>query len=137
MLMALGPVVFDRVANLLEFGSDSEVVFAKHDVIGAGPIYEATGGDGGSIQLSGVIKPEHFGVNGALATLEAAQASQIPLPLMRGDFRPIGWVLIQKLNRRDNELNGFGLGREITFDITLIKVGSPASSFAPSILSLF
>jgi uncharacterized protein len=137
MLMALGPVVFDVVANLSETELAIDAAFAKHDVVGANPVYEAMGGDGASVTLTGVIHPEVFGVNGALARLEAAEAAQMPLPLMRGTFEPLGWVIIQKLNRSDRSLNPYGLGREVNFTVTLLRVGTPALSLAPGILGLF
>lgn len=137
MLMVLGPVVFDLVANLSETDLDVQAAFAKHDVVDADPTYEAVGGDGSTVTLAGVIHPEHFGLNGALAKLEAAQAAQTPLPLMRGTFEPLGWVVIQKLNRKDTSLDGFGRGREINFTVSLLRVGTPAAAMAPSILRLF
>ena len=137
MLMALGPVIFDRVSNLQETDASFEAAYAKHDVIGADPVYEAMGGEGATITLSGIIHPEHFGVNGAVAAMEQAQAAQIPLPLMRGDLTPIGWVIITKLTRADRNLNAFGTGREIDFTVSLTRVGSPATSLASTILGLF
>lgn len=137
MLMALGPVVFDYVSNITETNQESGAAFARHDVVGGSPIYEAVGADEATFTLSGIIHPEHFGVNGALARLESAEAAQTPLPLMRGDFRPVGWVVISKLQRADRSLNQFGVGREIDFTVSLIRIGSPSMSLAPSILGLF
>lgn len=136
-LMALGPVLFDRVNNLSETEFESEAAFAKHDVVGGDPVYEAMGGEGARFTLTGIIHPEHFGVNGALARLESAQAAQTPLPLMRGDFVPVGWVVIEKLNRADKSLGFFGMGREIDFTVNLIRVSRPGLSLARMILSLF
>lgn len=142
MLMTLGPVVFDMVSNLTETDSSIDSAFAKHDVIGADPIYEAVGGDGGEVTLVGVIHPEFTGVNGTLAALEAAQAEQMPLPLMRGDYVPLGWFVIRNLKRTDTSLNESGVGREITFNVSLIRTAGPSAGFsvaglAESILGLF
>jgi len=138
MLMCLGPVVFDPIiSNLEETDLEIESSFAKHEVVGGDPIYEAMGGDGATIELSGVIHPEVWGVNGALAKLEAAEAAQLPLPLLRGTLEPLGWVVIQKLKRGDRTLSRFGYGREITFSVSLIRVGSPAASLASAIIGLF
>ena len=137
MLMALGPVVFDRVSNLTETSLEVGAAFAKHDVVGGDPVYEAMGGEGASFTLTGQIHPEHFGVNGALARLEAAEAAQTPLPLMRGDFVPVGWVVIEKLQRQDKTLGFHGVGREIDFTVSLIRVGRPGLSLARTILKLF
>lgn len=137
-LMSLGPVVFDHVVtNLTGVEKSSSVTFAQHDVIGAEPILEATGGEGAEYTLTGIIHPEVFGVNGSLAALETAMAEQLPLPLMRGDYTPLGWHVITKLTRSDASLNEIGFGREITFTVTLRSVGSPDSGLAQAILGLF
>lgn len=137
MLMILGPVPFDLVNNLTVTDIEMSAAFAKHDIVGAPPLYEATGEDGASVTLTGVIHPEVLGVTGALARLQQAEAAQLPLPLMRGDGRPLGWHVIEKLRRADNDLNWFGVGKEIDFSVTLIRTGSPSASLAASILSLF
>lgn len=138
MLMQLGPVTFDAlVSNLTETDLEVGASFARHDVIGGEPIYEAMGGDGDSIELAGTIHPEVYGVNGAIAKLEAAKQAQLPLPLMRGTFEPIGWVVIDKLKRGDRTLSSFGYGREINFSVSLIRVGTPSMSLATSIIGLF
>lgn len=137
MLMCLGPVVFDLITNLDQVESEAEASFALHEVVHAAPVYEAMGDNETTFTLSGTIHPEHFGVKGDLAALEAARVAQIPLPLIRGDFVPLGWVVIRKLQRSDANLNPFGVGREISFTVSLSKVGSPAMGLASSILRLF
>lgn len=136
-LMSLGPVVFDLVANLIGTEGETASSFAKHEVVGGAPVYEAMGDDEASFTLSGVIHPEHFGGLGTLATLEAARAQQVPLPLMRGDFVPLGWVLIESLSEEHGYLDHRGVGREVQFTVTLIRVGNPGVGMAASILRLF
>lgn len=135
--MALGPVVFDLATNLTDTEGEAASAFAKHDVIGGGPVYEAMGDDEASFTLSGVIHPEHFGGLSSIALIEAARAASLPLPLMRGDFTPLGWVLIQSFSHQQGMLNPRGVGREITFTISLIRVGNPGAGMAQSILRLF
>jgi phage protein U len=135
--MSLGPVVFNLVSNLTAHEKEQSSAFAKHEVVGSAPVYEAMGDGEGSFSLSGVIHPEHFGGMGTLSTLEAARAAEIPLPLMRGDFTPLGWVLIDKLKEESSYLNGVGIGREIRFTVSLIRVGTPDFGMASSILRLF
>lgn len=136
-LMSLGPVVFDLVTNLTETESKTASSFAKHEVVGVAPVYESMGDDESSFTLTGVIHPEHFGGLGTLATLEAARAASIPLPLMRGDFTPLGWVLIQGITNQSGYLDHKGVGREVQFTVELIRVGSPGIDMASSILRLF
>ncbi|TIS37493.1 phage tail protein [Mesorhizobium sp.] len=136
-LMSLGPVVFDLVVNLTETEGKTASAFAKHEVIGAAPVYESMGDDESTFTLTGVLHPEHFGGLGTLATLEAARTAGIPLPLMRGDFTPLGWVLIQTISQQNGFLNAQGVGREVQFTIELTRVGSPGADMASSILRLF
>ena len=56
---------------------------------------------------------------------------------MRGDFVPVGWVVIEKLQRQDKTLGFHGVGREIDFTVSLIRVGRPGLSLARTILKLF
>jgi len=137
MLLALGPVVFDLVSNITETEVETAAKFAKHDVIGADPVLEAMGGDGATVTLNGVIHPYNTGVSGAIAAMELAQSAQTPLPLLRGDYRPLGWWVIEKLTRKDTELSAQGVGKEINFTVTLTRVGSPGASLVSAILRLF
>ncbi len=136
-LMALGPVVFDLATNLTDTETEAASAFAKHDVIAGAPVYEAMGDDEASITLTGVIHPEHFGGLGSLDIIEAARAAQLPLPLMRGDFTPLGWVLIESFSHSGAFLNPRGVGREVSFTISLIRVGNPGIGMAQAIMRLF
>lgn len=136
-LMSLGPVVFDLVTNLTAHDKKGQSAFAKHEVVGSAPVYEAMGENEGTFSLTGVIHPSHFGGLGTLATLEAARLAAIPLPLMRGDFTPLGWVLIQGINEQSGYLDDKGVGREVQFTVELLRVGSPGVGMASSILRLF
>lgn len=135
--MALGPVVFDLVTNLTDTDAEAAPAFAKHEIINGPPIYEAMGEDEASFSLSGVIHPEHFGGLPSLDILERARAAQLPLPLMRGDFTPLGWVLIGSVKQQSGFLSPQGIGREIRFTVSLIRVGNPGIGLAQSILRLF
>ncbi len=137
MLMCLGPCVFTLRSGLQSVDEESSASFAKHEPIGAGPVYEAMGQDEHSITISGMLHPTLFGFQGTIATLETIKESQTPVPLMRADFRPVGWYIVQSVSRTDTELNDFGIGKEIEFSVSLLKVGSPGIGSAASILSLF
>lgn len=137
-LACLGPVVFDLRNDLQAIESETNSSFAKHDVMGAAPVYEATGDDESTVTLTGVLHPYVFGATGHLARLEAARAGKIPLPLLRGDFVPVGWFLIKSITRKDAELDAFdGIGHEIEYSVDLIKVDTPGFGSAGAILGLF
>lgn len=137
MLMSLGPVIFDLLVGLDAVEKMGKSAFAKHEVINGSPVYEAMGEDEGSFSIKGIVHPEHFGGLSRLSSIEAARATQIPLPFMRGDFTPLGWVLIQEFSESSKSINYYGIGREIEFSATLIRTGTPGASLAPSILRLF
>lgn len=135
--MVLGPVVFDLISNLTETENEGSSAFAKHEIVQGSPIYEAMGEDESTFDLEGVIHPE-LGVNGALAALEDARKRQLPLPMMRGDFRPLGWFIIRKLKRKDGWLGPTGVGREIRFSVSLIKTERPSGGgIAREIVGIF
>lgn len=136
-LMALGPVVFDLVLNPLETESQSTAAFAKHEIVNGSPIWEAMGEDESTFTISGVIFPDKFGGESGLNALEAARAAQIPLPLMRGDFVSLGWVLVKSVTATATYLNWKGRGQKIEFTVELIQASNPGASAAPSILALF
>lgn len=135
--MCLGPVAFTMVTNLQEYQTSSEASYAKHDVVKAAPIYEAMGDEETTISFQGVVHPHITGVDGSLAAIEQARVNQIPLPLMRGDHTPMGWVIILKFERTDSTLEETGRALEIQFNVTLAKVSSVGSAEPASILRLF
>jgi len=135
--MSLGPIAFSFVTNLQEYQTSSEASFAKHDVIKSAPVYEAMGDEETTITFQGVVHPHVTGVDGALAAMEQARVNQIPLPLMRGDYTPLGWVIIQKFERTDTNLEETGRALEITFNVTLAKVSGVGSNGPQAVLRLF
>lgn len=138
MLASLGPIVFNLKNDLQTIDQDVSSSFAKHDVMGAPPVYEDMGDDEGTVTLKGTLHPYFFG--GALkglSALEAARQAKVPLPLMRGDYVPIGWFLINKISRSDAELSPEGIGNQIEYSVELLRAGSPGASGAEAVLRLF
>lgn len=136
-LMVLGPVVFNLVSNLQSVSHEDTPSWAKHDVISGGPVYEAMGMDEEAINLEGVIYPEHFGGVGTLTALKLANRNQIPLPLMRGNFRPLGFYIIDGITIDEAEIGYSGLGREIYFSVSLKKSNTVSGGLIPQLVSLF
>lgn len=138
MLMALGPVLFDISLDLQSVEEVWNSAYARHDVMGAAPIYENVGEEESTITLTGELYPYHFGGLGGMAALEAARTAKIPLPLLRADGMPFGFVLISSISRTDNMLDaGQGIGNQIEYSVKLIKVGSPGLGGAEALLRLF
>lgn len=138
MLMALGPVLFDIHLDLQQVEMEWNSAFAKHDVMGGPPVYEDVGEEESTITLSGALYPYVLSTGGGLAALEIARTTKIPLPLLRGDGLPMGFVLIRSISRTDSSLDaGQGIGNEIEYSVKLIKVGSPGLGGAEALLRLF
>lgn len=137
-LAVLGPVVFDVTNDLQKYDEESASAFARHDIYGGAPVYEDVGEEEGTFTLSGTMLPYLFGGLSGLTKLEAARVAKVPLPLMRGDFTPLGWVLISKISKSNIELDpSEGIGQEISYSLTLLKVSRPGISSAADILRIF
>lgn len=135
-LMILGPVVFDLRNNLTGRARNAKASFAKHDVVGGAPIYEATGEDEATATLECVLHPYHLGGLGRLEALYLAMQSQVPLSLMRGDGVPLGWHVVNEIDEEHAEISIAGVGQEISFTLKLTCVDTPAMSMVTSIVSL-
>lgn len=143
-LMRLGPVEFDSIdLNPQSVGRKTSTPYAVHDVLGVRPIREFTGEGDGTFSIKGVVFPHHFNegrVNTGrlgLAALEAARQAHTPVPFMRGNLVPFGWVLIEALDYNDEDLAEFAIGTEINFTADLVLTDRPAISMATAIMSLF
>lgn len=136
ILAAIGPAVFNIVTNLQQIDKSGKAVIAEHEVIGAS-VFEVMGTSGTRFKISGVVHPEVTGVNGAVTVLEGLKDTGVPMPFMRGDFTPLGWVIVEEIQRGDANLNAYGLGRDISFSATLIAVGQPtAASLATQVVRI-
>lgn len=138
MLMMLGPALFEIAPmNLTKVKEGQKFPFASHDVLGGQPLLENMGIDSAVVELKGCLKPEHFGGLGELEALRAAQRTGIPLPLVRGDFTPLGFFVIEDMDIEHETLNEFGIGREIEVEIKLKSVATPDIGMASAIFRLF
>jgi uncharacterized protein len=138
MLCCLGPVAFDVKNDLQSIDFETQSNFARHEVMGAGPTYEDTGDGESTITLSGILLPFFFtGALQGISLLEAARRQKVPLTMIRGDFTPMGWVLIDSISHSHSDLDARdGVGHAVEYTIKLIRVATPASG-AISILRLF
>lgn len=135
-LMILGPVVFDLRNNITGRNKNARMSFAKHDVIGGAPVYEAMGADETTATLECILHPFHFGGLGRLEALQLAMQAQTPLSLMRGDGVPLGWHIINEIDEKHGDIFLGGVGQEVSFNMKLTRVDTPISSMVTSIVSL-
>lgn len=137
IIMMLGPTRFEISPMAMQkFKMGRKIPFASHDVLGAEPVLEDMGPDNESVSIEATLKPEHFGGLGELDLLKEARDAAVPLPLMRGDFSPMGFYVIEELEEKHDHLNELGIGREIEIEIKLKSVATPGPDLAFAILNL-
>lgn len=135
-LMILGPVVFDLRNNITGRTRSEKMAYAKHDVVGGNPVYEAMGQDEATASLECVLYPYHFGGSSRIDALYLAMEAETPLSLMRGDGVPLGWHVINEIEEKHSEISAVGVGQQIDFTLKLTRVDTPATSLITSIMSL-
>lgn len=135
MLFQLGSVQFDVApVNVHEASREVGHDFAAKDVIGAPKPRESMGEADEKVSMSGRLFPHRLGGLGGLAALEAMARAGTPQILVRGDGMVYGWFLIESVKEKSTYLDGRGVGREIEFDISLVR--SPNAASAGSIMSM-
>ncbi|WP_036291596.1 phage tail protein [Methylosinus sp. PW1] len=140
MLYQLGTVQFDVApVNVAEMEREVGADFAAKDIVGGPRPREFVGEADEPLRLSGTLYPGKFGGLGGLSTLETMARSGQPQMLVRGDGTVFGWYFLERLRQKQGYLNNQGIGREITFEISLMKSPKAASSQAMlgTLMSLF
>jgi len=136
MLAQLGAVTFElRPLNIHETSRSSSATFAEKPVIGRRPPLEAVGEGAQTFSLSGRIFPEKLGGLMNLELLNQQMAAQIPVPYVRGDGVPMGWVVIESVTEKGAHLDQTGVGRVIDFEVSLKRSDPPSFGQIYSILS--
>ena len=82
------------------------------------------GPDESRFTLNGTLHPINFdkGDTSTLDLIEAVQSAELPLPLMRGDYKPLGIVLIEDFTHTHTELWFDGKPRMVDLSLELIAV---------------
>ncbi len=139
MIASLGPVTFNLTVDLQGYTEKWVSNFAKHEVVGTGPVYEDTGDGESTLTLKGTLHPYLFkGAMGGLAALKGLRAAKLPVTLTRGDYTPLGWFLINEISAEHSTLDPFdGVGQEIEYTVELISAGPPTGGQVESLLRFF
>ncbi len=138
MLACIGPVTFDLKNDLQSLDFEAGTTLVAHDVMGAAPVYEVTGDEEATITLKGTLYPIFFqGALTGISLLEAARKQRTPLTMMRGDFTPMGWVLIKSISHSHSDLDAAtGVGQTVEYTVNLVRITGAGGDIA-SILRLF
>ena len=138
MLYMLGPVLLDIAPlNAVAITRDGEFPFAEHAVLGAAPLYENMGEGRRRIVLRGATFPHVSEFASGLAMLDVIEAARRvgqPVPLIRGDFAFLGYVLIERFRQDGESLDHDGVPKNLTFEVELCTCDAPAAS---SVFGLF
>lgn len=139
MMASLGPVTFDLTIDLQGYTEKWVSSFAKHEVFGAGPIYEDTGDGESTLTIKGILHPYLFrGAMNGLAALKAIRAAKLPVTLTRGDYTPLGWYLVNEISAEHSTLHPLdGVGQEIEYSVELFSCGPPTGGQIESLLRFF
>lgn len=139
MLMSLGGVRFEVApTNIHAVDHAHASDFAFKPVAGAAMPAEYVGEGAETFGLSGKLFPKKLGGLNDLDGLYTSRKSGVPQYLMRGDGRPMGWVLILSVSEKSTYLAADGVGQVIEFDLSLRKdVGPTAGSFFSTMARLF
>lgn len=136
MLMRLGPVAFE-VAPMNAHAIDytGETSFAEKPVVGAEPPLEYVGEGANTWNIAGKLFPAKFGGESDLTRLHQLRASGQSQYLMRGDGRPMGWVVIKSIAERATYLDANGVGQIIEVTISVQRSRKPSNGSFFSVIS--
>jgi phage protein U len=136
MLYQLGAVSFEVAplnVHAVDFTAGAD--FAEKPVIGIEPPLESVGEGVNAWTLTGRLFPHTFGGLPDLERLHQMRVAGLPQYLMRGDGRPLGWVVITSIAERASYLDETGVGRQVDVTISLRRAGPPAIGSFFSILA--
>lgn len=136
MLASLGATVFELYPlNLHETSRETGGDFAEKSVMGRRPPVEWVGEASESWSIQGRLYPHKFGGLSNLEGLHQQRRAGKPLPFMRGDGTPLGWVVIEKISERSSYIDAHGLGRVIEITVSVKRSDPPAATSIFSIIS--
>lgn len=136
MLMMIGAVAVEVYPfNATGYTESGEGSFAEKAVLGARQPLEAVGKGADTLKVQAKLFPAKLGGLAELELLRAQMASQISLPVMRGDGIPLGWRVVTELEARHSHLGRDGVGQVIEVDITLKRADPPGAAAIVAMLS--
>ena len=136
MLYQLGSIAI-KVApfNVSEVSRDGATDHVAKPVIGVEEPLEHVGEGANTWVLSGQLFPRKLGGLDELEALHQMRASGKPQYLMRGDGKPFGWVVIERISDKSSYLDGRGVGQVISVTINLRRSSKPTNGSFFSIIS--
>jgi len=140
MLFQLGYVTFEVFPfNAHEADLSGTADYAAKDVLGTRRPREFTGEGDDERTIAGRLFPLKFGGQEGIGDLREMMSSGTPQIFVGGDGSNLGWWHITKVHQKDTFLDASGVGKQIDFDVTLVRAaGAPtAGAYLKSLLRLF
>lgn len=99
--------------------------YPKNERVNYRPALQYTGPSNDTITLSGSVYTEITNGRVSLEVLERMALLGISWPLIEGDGVPLGFFVLENVERTHSELNRDGSPRKIDFTLKLIKTDIP------------
>jgi len=113
--------------NTHEIDHETSTDWAHKEIAGA-PIYrEWVGENDELVYIRGMVFPYRIRGLSMLEMFEAKRRQGIADMIVRGDGRPMGWFVCEKLIRQHHFLSTEGVGQQITFEAIFARVPVPVS----------
>ena len=133
ILMKFGPLAFEVYPlNFHEAEHNTSTDYARKDILESSPGREWVGEGDEELILHGRTFPFHsrLGVRAksSLDKLDDMRRAHQAHKLMRVDrlaAEPLGWFVLEKLDRRHEQIYRGGIGRVVTFDASFMRVDIP------------
>jgi phage protein U len=151
MLYMIGPVLIDVFPlNANEVERDTGADYAPKDLVGRLRDREFVGEGDFTLTLKGKLLPNREPFPGGLLLLDVLHGVRLagmPIFVMRGDFMPMGWFVLETIKEQHEFLSPTGVGMVISHEFKLTKVsqsrgnqffgGDAGSSLISTIITLF
>jgi phage protein U len=113
--------------NVHEYDHETASDWAHKEIAGA-PVYREWVGENDEIfSFRGRVFPYRIGGMGSLQQWEASRLAGQANALVRGDGQVMGWFVCEKLVRAHTYLSSEGIGQQIAFETTLVRVPVPGA----------
>ncbi|WP_099867837.1 phage tail protein [Pararhizobium haloflavum] len=138
MLYRLGSLAIKvHPFNVHQVGREAAADYAFKPVIGAEAPGEFVGEGANTWSFEGQLLPRKIGGLDELEILDQMRSSGLPQYLIRGDGRPMGWVVIESVSEQSTYLDPQGVGQVITVSIRVRRAPKPSPGSYFSIVSGF
>lgn len=136
-LLALGPHKFEIAPMSFQQLEDETIAEWKSiGRFGGRPGWQFTGFGEDPIRISGLLYPDELGGRDAIDALRETQRQKAPVLMVgwstdeRAAAKVFGRVAIRSIRRTQTNIDAFGQGRKIAYDIGLVPIGDEAGAAA-------